>query len=135
MQLVVVCQGYCLYWSFHLLVTLCPQVGTMWGIFDKEEAEEIIPEGHRHPHYYKRRAGAQAAPHAAHAVADDDSVQTSWDGSVGGTYDDTPEDHPDGAVPARQQGMLPRAQQAQRVQEQASLRLRPFGGAGAAARV
>lgn len=107
----------------------------MWGIFDKEEAEEIIPEGHRHPHYYKRRAGAQAAPHAAHAVADDDSVQTSWDGSVGGTYDDTPEDHPDGAVPARQQGMLPRAQQAQRVQEQASLRLRPFGGAGAAARV
>ncbi|KAL4420347.1 hypothetical protein ABPG77_006154 [Micractinium sp. CCAP 211/92] len=134
-------EGDCWYaiptWQDEQDVRSGKKVGTMWGIFDKEEAEEIIPEGHRHPHYYKRRAGAQAAPHAAHAVADDDSVRTSWDGSVGGTYDGTPEDHPDGAVPARQQaqGTLPRAQQAQQVQEQASLRLRPFGGAGAAARV
>lgn len=25
----------------------------MWGIFDKEEAAKIIPEGHRHPHFKK----------------------------------------------------------------------------------
>ena len=27
------------------------QLGTMWGIFPKDEAEAIIPEGHRRPHY------------------------------------------------------------------------------------
>lgn len=27
------------------------QLGTMWGIFDKDEAERIIPEGHRRPHF------------------------------------------------------------------------------------
>lgn len=27
------------------------QLGTMWGIFEKEEADRIIPEGHRRPHF------------------------------------------------------------------------------------
>lgn len=88
----------------------------MWGIFDADQADDIIPEGHRRPHF----------KHGDHPIEGVDGVETSWDGTVGGTYDDTPEDHPDGAAPARRQAQrpLPRARQAQ-----ASLRLQPFGGA------
>ncbi|PSC75212.1 Cathepsin Z isoform A [Micractinium conductrix] len=72
------------------------KLGTMWGIFPKDEAEAIIPEGHRRPHY-KPDSGYGGAAGAA-ADEEDAAVETSWDGTVGGSYEDTPED--DRQVPA-----------------------------------
>lgn len=36
----------------------------MWGIFPRREAEHIIPQGHRHPHF-KRASSVQPAARQA----------------------------------------------------------------------
>jgi hypothetical protein len=72
----------------------------MWGIFDKDEAERIIPEAHRHPHF--RKDGADDEP-------------------ASGDSGDTPEDHPASGAPTLQHQRIGGKGEAQ-----ASLRLQPF---------
>lgn len=108
------------------------QLGTMWGIFPKDQADKIVPEGHRHPHYQRSEDSTAGSSKGAAAAADvADSVETSWDGTVGGTYDSTPEDHPDGAAPRQEAAQVQEEEEeqpvAQQMPAQASLRLRPFG--------
>jgi hypothetical protein len=108
------------------------QLGTMWGIFPKEEAQHIIPEGHRRPHFDDEVASSAAASSAgASSAADIDDGKLS--------LDDTPEDHSDGRVaPLAQAGgqqgfdaapAAAAAGVAGKGEAQAVLRMRRFGGA------
>ena len=107
----------------------CPalQLGTMWGIFPKEEAQHIIPEGHRRPHF--DNAAASSAASSATAAAGG-----AGDGEL--SFGDTPEDHPDGRVApmaqaSGQQGMdaAAAAGAAGKGEAQPALRMRRFGSA------
>lgn len=97
------------------------KLGTMWGIFEKEEADRIIPEGHRRPHF-KKDDDKPLSPAAQAALAKDD-------------YEATPEDLPSGRVPThtQQTQQAQQAQQAPKGEAAASLRLQPFGQAAAQA--
>lgn len=96
----------------------------MWGIFDKKEADRIVPEGHRHPHFGPKPDQAGAAPGAA---ADGAAPAVPEGALTADDFEDTPEDRSAGRVPApagsgQEQGPKGAAQ--------ASLRLQPFGTAG-----
>ena len=122
--------------SVLCLPALCPlQLGTMWGIFPKEEAEHIVPEGHRRPHFDDEAAAASSAGASSAAAAGSGDVD---DGQL--SFDDTPEDHSDGRVaPLAQAGGQQRTDAtaaaaatgagASKGEAQAVLRMRRFGGA------
>ncbi|EFN53751.1 hypothetical protein CHLNCDRAFT_136354 [Chlorella variabilis] len=113
-RLVVVSVGYAIpTWQDEQDVRSGKKLGTMWGIFSKEDADKIIPEGHRHPHFSKDQP-------------EDDSATAS-------EFKDTPEDRPEGPAAAAERyggsaavegGAAARGKQAQ----QPSLRVEPFGG-------
>ncbi|KAI3425307.1 hypothetical protein D9Q98_009072 [Chlorella vulgaris] len=68
------------------------KLGTMWGIFSKEEADQIIPEGHRHPHYKKKEGPGTtgAATGTASGTAVEAGDVEAWE------FEDTPEDRLEG---------------------------------------
>ena len=127
--------------SVLCLPALCPlQLGTMWGILPKEEAEHIVPEGHRRPHFDDEAAAASSAG-ASSAAASSAAAGASGDVDDGQlSFDDTPEDHSDGRVaPLAQAGGQQRTDAtaaaaatgagASKGEAQAVLRMRRFGGA------
>lgn len=135
-------EGDCWYaiptWADEQDIRSGKKLGTMWGIFPEEEAEQILPEAHRHPHY-RKKADAQQAQQAGSsdtatageqaAAGVEAEAVTSWDGAVGGTYDDTPEDHTEGAERAQGVSGEGAATAVRKGQAQASLRVQPFGAA------